>query len=191
MWVSRGLRIAVDVDGVLADLAGMFLKIHREDTGIELGREFIDEWEFWHKLSMTRQQFLRMLVRVWSRWEEIGLLEEDAAEDVEQLATLGSVDILTQRPAETVENVKRWLNHHGIKYRSFTWVPLKSSKTLFTYDAYIDDSPRLAEQLVGKGRLLLLYDQPWNRKTPKAANIVRVASLDEAYRVLAEGLGSV
>jgi uncharacterized HAD superfamily protein len=51
--------------------------------------------------------------------------------------------------------------------------------------------PRLAEQLVGKGRLLLLYDQPWNRKTPKAANIVRVASLDEAYRVLAEGLGSV
>jgi hypothetical protein len=79
MWVSKGLRIAVDVDGVLADLAGMFLKIYREDTGVELGREFIDEWEFWHKLSMTRQQFLRMLVRVWSRWEEIGLLEEDAA----------------------------------------------------------------------------------------------------------------
>jgi len=185
------LRIAVDVDGVLADLAGMFLKVYREDTGVELGRSFIDEWEFWHKLSMTRQQFLQMLVKVWSRWEEIELLEEDAAEDVEQLATLGAVDILTQRPAETVENVKRWLKHHGIRYRAFTWVPLKSSKTLFHYDAYIDDSPRLAEQLVGRGRLLLLYDQPWNRNTPKAGNIVRVASLDEAYRVLAEGAGSV
>lgn len=185
------MRIAVDVDGVLADLAGMLLKIIHEDTGVELGRDFIDEWEFWYKLSMTRQQFLQMLVRAWSRWDEIGLVEDDAADDVEQLATLGEVDILTQRPAETVENVKRWLRHHGIKYRAFTWVPLKSSKTLFRYDAYIDDSPRLAEQLKGKDRLLLLYDQPWNRKIQKSGNIVRVTSLDEAYRFLSEGEGVV
>jgi len=107
MGAQPFLKIAVDVDGVLADLAGMLLKVYREATGVDLGREFIDEWEFWRKVPMTEREFFKMVARAWSRWDVIGLLEDDAAEDVEQLAALGCVDIIIPRQAKTVENVKR------------------------------------------------------------------------------------
>ncbi|MEM4190030.1 MAG: hypothetical protein QW544_05910 [Candidatus Caldarchaeum sp.] len=179
------MHIALDVDGVLADLAGMIIKLYREQTGVTLERSMITEWEFWHKLSLTRQQFMDMIVEAWSRWTEIEPLEDDLSEDVEQLSKIGDVDILTQRPAETIRHVKQWLRHHNIKYRSFTWVPLKTSKSTFVYDVYIDDSPRLAEKLQNTGRLLLLYDQPWNRGVNSVNNVVRVKSLDEVVERLA------
>ncbi|MEM1942824.1 MAG: hypothetical protein QXO30_03620 [Candidatus Caldarchaeum sp.] len=185
------MRIAVDVDGVLADLAGMIIKIYREETGVEIPREAITEWEFWHRLSMTRQQFMELIIKSWSRWREIKPTEDDIAEDVMSLARHGVVDVLTQRPAETINHVKLWLKHHGVVYRSFTWVPLKSTKLSFFYDVYIDDSPRLAEQFPHSSRVLLLYDQPWNRDVRTRNNIMRVSSLDEAAKLIETGVANV
>ncbi|MEM1944876.1 MAG: hypothetical protein QXK39_03395 [Nitrososphaerota archaeon] len=173
------MRIALDVDGVLADLAGMILRIYGEDTGIWLDRSFVTEWEFWTKLGMSRREFVDLIVRAWSRWEEINPTEDDLAEDTDMLARLGRVEILTQRPAATVEPVKRWLRKHGVRHHGFTWVPLKSSKTLFHYDIYIDDSPRLAEHMRKLKRPLLLYSQPWNASIVASDSVVRVSSLDE------------
>ncbi|MEM4189343.1 MAG: hypothetical protein QW544_02350 [Candidatus Caldarchaeum sp.] len=179
------MHIALDVDGVLADLAGMIIKVYREETGVTIDRSMITEWEFWHKLSMTRQQFMDMIVRAWSRWIEIQPLEHDLSEDVEALSKVGVVDILTQRPVQTIDFVKQWLKHHNIRYRSFTWVPLKTSKATFVYDVYIDDSPRLAEKLQNTNRLMFLYEQPWNRNVNSRSNIIRVKSLDEVVERLA------
>ncbi|MEM2114762.1 MAG: hypothetical protein QXS12_04845 [Candidatus Caldarchaeum sp.] len=185
------MRIAVDVDGVLADLAGMIIKIYKEETGVEIPRESITEWEFWHRLSMTRQQFMGLIVKSWSRWREITPTEDDIAEDVMNLARHGVVDVLTQRPAETINPVKLWLKNHDVVYRSFTWVPLRSSKLNFVYDVYIDDSPRLADQFPLKNRILMVYDQPWNRNVQPRNNIVRVSSLDEAAKIIEAGAASV
>ncbi|MCS7109882.1 MAG: hypothetical protein NZ956_00225 [Candidatus Caldarchaeum sp.] len=183
------MRIALDVDGVLADLAGMVIEVYEEMTGVKISREMITEWEFWVKLNMTRGEFLKLIIRAWERWEQLRPLEDDLEEDTRNLMEFGEVDILTQRPAETVEYVKKWLRLHGVAYRRFVWVPLKGSKDSFRYDVYIDDSPRLAERLANKGRLMLLYDQSWNQKAPQASNIVRIVSLDDGFNRLAEGLG--
>jgi len=174
------VRIGLDVDGVLADLVGMIIKIYYEETGLKINRSFITEWEFWRKLSMTRQQFVDMIVKAWRRWPEMEATEDDLAEDVEALWRYGVVDILTQRPAETVNYVKNWLKHHRIRYNVFRWVPMKTSKANFTYDVYVDDSPRLAEKIRVTNRILLLYSQPWNTDVKDGGNIIRVKSLDEA-----------
>lgn len=181
------MKIALDVDGVLADLAGMVIKIYEEMTGIRIGREIITEWEFWIKLNLTRQDFMKLITRAWERWEEMKPIEDDLDEDSQKLMQLGHLDILTQRPAETIEYVKKWLKHHGVSYRNFVWVPLKASKASYYYDVYIDDSPRLAERIANTRRLVLLYDQSWNRKVVNAANIVRISSLDEGVDKLMRG----
>ncbi|MEM4642034.1 MAG: hypothetical protein QXF36_02525 [Candidatus Caldarchaeum sp.] len=186
---QTAMKIALDVDGVLADLAGMIIRLYEEDTGHRISRDMITEWEFWVKLSMTRQEFIDLITRSWRRWTELQPIEDDVAEDVEQLNKVGDVDILTQRPAETVEYVKQWLKQHGIKYRRFMWVPLKASKTSFIYDVYIDDSPHLAEKLANTRRTVFLYDQNWNRRVKPAPNIRRISSLDEAYQLLTCGDG--
>ncbi len=178
------MRIGLDVDGVLADLVGMIIKIYREETGLSIDRSHITEWEFWKKLSMTRQQFISLLIKAWERWEEVEPVEDDLAEDVEDLSKIGRVDILTQRPAATIVNVKKWLKRHNVRYSSFTWVPLKMSKADIFYDVYIDDSPRLAEKLSLTDRTLLLYEQPWNINVKTRKNVIRVKSLDEAVQLL-------
>lgn len=181
------MKIALDVDGVLADLAGNIIKIYEEQTGVKISRDMITEWEFWIKLNMTRQQFMNLIVLAWERWNEMTPLEDDLSEDTEKLSLFGEVDILTQRPAETIEYVKAWLKHVGVRYRRFVWVPLRASKASFVYDVYIDDSPHLAEKLASTRRLMFLYDQPWNRKVPNSSNIVRVNCLDEVYEWLSKG----
>ncbi|MDW8083806.1 MAG: hypothetical protein RMI49_01190 [Candidatus Caldarchaeum sp.] len=181
------MKIALDVDGVLADLAGMIIKIYREATGVHISRDMITEWEFWVKLNLTRNQFVKLIVMAWERWSEMEPLENDLAEDSENLMKVGEVDILTQRPAETINFVKKWLKLHGVNYRRFVWVPLHASKASFYYDVYIDDSPRLAEKLANKRSVLLLYDQNWNKKVPHASNIVRISSLDDAFNRLVNG----
>lgn len=185
------MKIALDVDGVLADLAGNIIKIYEEQTGLKLTRDMITEWEFWLKLNMTRQQFMQLIILAWERWYEMAPLEDDLSEDTEKLSLFGQVDILTQRPAETIDYVKAWLKHVGVRYRRFVWVPLRASKASFAYDVYIDDSPRLAEKLAGTRRLLFLYDQPWNRIVPNSPNIIRVNSLDDVYQSLLKIGGSV
>ncbi len=173
------MRIALDVDGVLADLLGAWLRVYQEETGRYIERSEVDSWEFWAKYGITRSEFMKYMIVAWSRWWEITPLEEDMAEDVDNLSRYGDVDIVTQRPAKTVSYVKKWLDKHGVKYRRFTWVPPRKSKSEYSYDVYIDDSPRLAEELQQQGRLMLLYNQPWNSEVRCSSVIKRVNSLDE------------
>jgi len=181
------LRIALDVDGVLADMVATLLKVYEEETGIRIRREEVDSWDFWSKYGITRQHFVQLLVKTWSRWDEIKPTEEDLSEDVKQLNEIGHVDILTQRPAKTIRYVKEWLEQHDIRYRNFTWVPLKTTKANYQYDVFIDDSPRLAEELVKRNKPMLLYSQPWNASVNETKTLRRVKSLDECVEILGGG----
>ena len=176
------------MDGVLADLAEMVLRIYHEDTGVRVDKSLVTEWEFWTRLGLSRRDFISLMVRAWNRWEEMRPLEEDIAEDTEELCQLATVEIFTQRPADTIEPVKKWLRRNGVKYHGFKWVPLKSSKSYFLYDVYIDDSPRLAEQLRRLGRRMMLYNQPWNASILCSDKIVRVNSLDECVGLIGSGV---
>jgi len=178
------MRLALDVDGVLADLVGIWLKVYREETGRTIDRGEVKEWEFWSKYGVTRQQFAYIMTKCWSRWPEIEMIEPDAAEDVLALHQYGQVDIVTQRPAKTIGDVQRWLKHHGIRYRRLTWVPLNGNKASFGYDLYIDDSPRVVLEVAKRGKLALLYNQPWNSEVTETKSITRINSLDACVEYL-------
>jgi len=180
------MRIALDVDGVLADLITTLLTVYEEETGIKIRPEEVDSWDFWRRYNISRQQFIQLLIKTWDRWRDIQPTENDLAEDVEELNRLGHIDIVTQRPAKTINNVKKWLAHHGIKYRNFTWVPPKSTKAILNYHVFIDDSPKLAEELIKLGKSMLLYNQPWNKTIKETKTLKRVSSLDDCIKILNE-----
>ena len=181
------MRIALDVDGVLANLIEPLLRLYENETGVRISVEEVDEWDFWRKHGLSKQGFIELLIRTWARWWEIEPIEDDVAEDVEKLNQLGQVDIVTQRPAKTVSYVKEWLSKHGIRYRKFTWVPPRTTKAKFGYDIYIDDSPKLAEELNKLGKPMLLYNQPWNRSFGETKVVRRVYSLDDCIEILEDG----
>jgi uncharacterized HAD superfamily protein len=181
-----GMRIALDLDGVLADTIKVWLRIWNEERFPKLTYESIDTWDFWRKLGIPESEFAGVFARAWRMWEEIPPLEEGLAEKVRRLSELGRVDVVTGRPVEERERVVLWLRKHGIGYERL--VVGATDKIRLGYEVYIDDSPIVATQGASSGRLVLLRDQPWNREVRSNYYVRRIRGLEEAIRILSADL---
>lgn len=181
------MRIAIDLDGVLANSMKTWLKIWYEETGQLMKFEELNEWFFWRKLGIDEETFVRILNKAWIRWIEIPPTEDDIDGKVYKLKTLGSVDIVTARPKSTKEYALKWLNYYKISFDKYVWTRNSLAKAKLRYDVYIDDSPSMIEALENTGKLLLLYAQPWNRDVQEKENVKIVKNLDEAYLFLNRG----
>jgi uncharacterized HAD superfamily protein len=176
------MLIAIDLDGVLSDSMGLWIRIWNASNYPKLSYEDISEWDFWRRLGLTEERFSEIFDEVWSRWEELQPLEQDVAEIVDRISRVGVVDIVTGRPGRNRNFIVKWLRRHGINYRRL--LIGVENKIKYLYDVYIDDSPIQALEASHAGRLLLLRDQPWNRHVEPNKFVIRIKSLEEAYRVL-------
>ena len=180
------LRIALDVDGVLADTMRLWIRLWNREKGQKLSYEDLVEWDFWKKLGISSDEFMRIMNKAWRMWREIPPTEPDLAEKVARIKSFGRLDILTARPRETEKYTLRWLEAHRIPFDEYVWIESSRLKASLDYDAFIDDSPLIVDGCVIRRRLLLLYDRPWNRRVPEGRHVRRIKSLDEAYHILAE-----
>lgn len=183
------IRIALDLDGVLANTMALWIKLWRRRTGQELGFEELVEWDFWRRLGITESEFMRIMNDAWRLWRQLPPTEPGLSEKVSKLRTLGRVDIVTARPEETEEYVFRWLQHHRIPFDDYVRMENSRAKLRLGYDVYIDDSPIVAEEASARRMRVLLYDQPWNRGVGENFYVRRVRGLEHAYRLLKGGLG--
>ncbi|MCF8884196.1 MAG: hypothetical protein QXE67_02175 [Nitrososphaerota archaeon] len=179
------MRIAIDLDGVLANSMKVWLKIWYEKTGQIIEYQEVNEWFFWRKLGMDSRRFMQILNEAWSRWLEIPPMEESLNLKTRQLKTLGRLDIVTARPRKTERYVYKWLSLHKIVYDKYVWVKRGEDKVKLDYDVFIDDSPTILADLDPARRsLILIYDQPWNRNINEGDHVKRVKNLDEAYLII-------
>jgi len=145
------LRIALDLEGVLADTHTQALEIsdwlephHFSDFGFdddELG-PLLDDFE-----------------RVWQDWSRIEPHEDDIAGVVADLATCGHVDVVTNTPGAS-DDVLNWLEYYGVlDHIGRLVMPGPGTyKEELDYQVYIDDNP----YLWGLVPLLYLPDRQWN-----------------------------
>jgi uncharacterized HAD superfamily protein len=181
-----GMGIALDLDGVLCDSMGSWVRIwnsrhpHRQITV-----EDIREWDFWKGLGISREEFNAVFDEVWRGWRDLAPLEDDIGGKVARLSALGRVDIVSGRTPRHLPYVKSWLKRHKIRYSSL--ILGVSRKSSLNHDVFIDDSPVEALSIAETARYVLLRDQPWNRLLRFNRFILRVGSLDEAYqRIVSE-----
>ena len=180
------MRIALDVDGVLADVIVAWLNFYRDRTGTRLSKHGITDWDFWKGLGIDQYAFYGELARCWRDWTRIPPTEDGLSGSVEMLSGAGRVDIVTAREPHTDGFVKDWLRHHGITYDRYVSVISGPMKADLDYDVYIDDSPLNASRIVRNGKRILLYSQPWNGRVDGGDGglVRRVQSLREAARIL-------
>jgi uncharacterized HAD superfamily protein len=181
---NRKKRVAVDVDGTLANVIPMWLKVYNEEYNKNLDYKSIDKWVFWNDLGISARDFFRIFSKAWSRWEEIEPMEESIAENTKILHHLCSLDIVTGRTKDTLKFVKKWLEKHQISYNRFIAVPSWQPKIYLPYDVYIDDSPDLARLAACEKKLVLLYNQPWNTEIKEGVWVKRINNLREAIEIL-------
>ena len=175
------IRIALDLDGTLADIIGSWLKHYNSKNGNRLEYDNISKWDFWVDLGYKPEQFFRELSLCWREWRSIKPTEPNLAYTIANLARFGKVDIVTARDEESSIYAKLWLKEHGIKYDKFILVARGSDKAYLDYDLFIDDSPVNARKITSNGKKILLYDQPWNRHLD---HVPRIKHLRDAVRLI-------
>lgn len=179
------MKIALDVDGVLADIIFVWLDEYNKTHKKSATKDDIVQWDFWKELGYDKYKFYEELSGCWSRWIEVPPMEHDIADAVEKLHSVGIVDIVTARDEASTKYVKQWLEHNGIKYNDYVAVARGRDKADLDYGIFIDDSPNNVVSIVSKGKNALLYDQPWN-KSITDSKIVRIKKLEEAVNVIAD-----
>jgi len=178
------MKIALDVDGVLADVIKSWLHYNNSRRRIITKNE-ITEWDFWKKFDIKPDEFDYELSFCWKSWKKIPPTENELSNTVCELANLGIVDIVTAREHSTDVYVKNWLKTQNIAYHKYVSVEEGSKKVELNYDIYIDDSPLNAKKIANSRKNILLYSQPWNL-TIRDSRIKRIEKLIDAVKIIKE-----
>jgi len=179
------MKIALDVDGVLADIIFVWLDHYNKTNNKSLTKKDTIQWDFWKNFGYDKYRFYEDLSSCWSRWTEVPPMEQDIAIATEKLQSVGIVDIVTARDAASTKYVKEWLKHNEIKYNDYVAVMRGRDKAALDYDVFIDDSPLNIVGIASQGKHALLYDQPWNQSINNSG-VVRIKRLEEAVNVISD-----
>ncbi len=181
------LKIAVDLDGVLAESMLVWCERVNKEFGMHLKMDDLDSWSSWKKFSISKDDFYRILDESWEDWEEVPPTEPRIAGKVARIEKFGDIDVVTGRSRKTEAAAKSWVDNHGIRYKHFVRVEGWRDKIILDYDVYIDDAPDLM-QLVSQTplRWAVLYDRPWNRGVPNIPKVLRSQSWNHVPRLLAQ-----
>ena len=178
-------RIAVDLDGVLADTIVPCCRIINSAHGTNFEVSSFNQWNAWEVAHIPKDEFLRSLDSAWHDWRTIPPTEENLEHKVARLLPLAGVDIVTGRSPETVTSAKSWLRFHRIEYNSFVRTNSTLDKAKLSYEVFIDDSPELMYALSATpGRHGILYTQPWNKQLPELPGIYRADSWNQILESL-------
>jgi 5'(3')-deoxyribonucleotidase len=180
------LKIAVDVDSVLADVIVIWLKLFLKNYNKKIEKKDVNTWNFWKKLKIEKRDFEFLFTETWKEWIEIPPTENNISLGVENLSKIGTVDIVTGRTKNTINYVKSWLKLHSVRYTNFVYVPITVIKSELDYDVFIDDSPAIISRAARDNKYAIVYDQPWNKNLVLYPKILRVQNLLQAEEIISK-----
>ncbi len=186
------LKVAVDIDGVLADLYGRFLYLINKDFGTSYTTESLEHWNVFDMLPILKELKAKYGQKtaesVGWRYFDLAWLSPhklkprpDAIEVMKKLAERKDLqlDIVTARRVHSVPDIIKWIDLHGLPYHAIvildTFNPnYPADKARLDYDIYLDDSPSLARKMAGHpNKKQLIFDYPHN-KSEFTSNVIRV-----------------
>ena len=176
------MKIALDVDGVLADVIESWL-IYSNKIRPSITKDDITNWNFWKKFKINRYDFYEELNLCWKNWNSILPTEDNLSIITQNLSNFGQVDIVTARELSTDSFVKKWLKLHDVTYQNYVSVIDGPMKSNLDYDVFIDDSPLNVIKFLKRKKNVFLYSQPWNQHISNQ-NIQRVSTLSEVIEKL-------
>lgn len=169
------LKIAVDLDGVVWDIMRVFIDIYNRLYKENVKYEDVDQWSFFPE---DRWEVVYPLTL--PRIMEYPIIDKYIPTYLYYMNKVCDVTIVTkeQNPIRTMEAKLRTLDIvKGREYDKIIKLPVNGNKLIYPFNVYIDDYPGMAKKMNEyPEKLLLFYDQPWNRKDKYigVGNVIRV-----------------
>jgi 5'(3')-deoxyribonucleotidase len=163
----NGLRLGIDLDGVVADFNAGWTALHNAEFGGELTADMVTMWDGLNQLGGFDDMDAFW---AWARGNEhrpsifrhLDLLP-GAIETLRRLDAEGHhVVIVSTKPDWAVHETLHWLADNEIPTRE---VHLTFAKHLVDCDIYLDDAPGVLHDLVEHrpDALVCRFVRPWNR----------------------------
>ncbi len=185
------LKIAFDIDGTLAMIDKPMIGMYNELKGTSYTENDMTDWNF-KLIGATYREMMNIYVDLWkNHYAEIKFAGD--AKQIKELAKYYAIDIVTARDTDdskptgdTAKELSEWIGMHQLSGIPIRIVSPNTNKANLDYQIYVDDSPRLAEKVVGKeGKVLFLVHHPFNASIHEdGQKIIRVADAKEATRIL-------
>jgi 5'(3')-deoxyribonucleotidase len=164
------MRIAVDLDGTLAQTHEVFLEELERREGVSHSLEDIRSWYF-ENVDFSTDTFHEIARENWTE-KDIPLTDTEIPEHLSKLRKNHDVDVVTARNDVPENELKSWLRKKEVPFDSFK---VDKEKTHLGYDYLIDDSPTY----IGNGIKILLYHRPYNSRTELGEKDRRVRNFSE------------
>lgn len=178
------LKIAIDLDGVLADASKIWIRLLNEKFNIVVTKSDVNKWDFWKKINISKQAFENTLNEAWEEWSTVEETEINLCQKVRTIRNLGKTNLVTARNEKTMNNVMKWLRKNKIEFDNIIVVDEFYSKAKLDYDVFIDDSPIQIMEIANSKKLALIYNQPWNSNVKERNNLIRINNFFEAEKII-------
>jgi uncharacterized HAD superfamily protein len=163
--------IGFDIDGVVADTGGAFLRIADEEYGIKsINLADITSFEVINCLDMDQKIVEEIFTRLLADPLSAGLQPmENAIPVLHRFAEKAPLTFVTARPEE--KPISLWLKHY-LRPAAFAKIRLVAmgahdNKTSYIKDLglkyFVDDRLQTCRMLALEGITPLVYNQPWNQ----------------------------
>lgn len=168
----EGLRLGIDMDGVLSDFNAGWIERYNRQFGTELHHSHVVEWETMHRLTHfgSMDDFWE-----WAQAGEASVFRElppvpGALGALRELAAEHRIVIITSKFDWAIPDTLAWLAEHRVPCREIHIVWDKASVPC---DAYLEDAPHNLEALVAARpeALVCRMVRPWNRPVPGAVDV--------------------
>jgi uncharacterized protein len=172
---TRGLRLGIDLDGVVCDFNAGWMDLHRAEFGSDLNPEMVVTWNNLHELGGFADMgaFWRWAQEKADRPSIFRHLEPypNAIETMHWLRAQGhSIVIVTAKPRWAVADTLRWIADHDVPTDE---IHIRFRKYRVECDVYLDDSPIVLPELVKHrpSASVCRMIRPWNEPVAGADDV--------------------
>lgn len=159
-----GIRVGIDMDGVLADFNTGWMTRYNDEFGAQLAASMVQQWDGLYELTHfgSMEEFWR-----WAQGQGRSTFRDapplpGAIEAVTRIGMRHRVAIVSSKFDWAIPDSLAWLADHGVPAREvhFLW-----DKTLAGCDIYLDDAPHQLEALAAglPDAVVCRMVHPWNR----------------------------